>query len=91
MTHTTPALRISLTAQQYGYGTDRYKTITRLSTEERAAVLAGERIFLRAARASAKGPKGTFWRVATKCGAAIGPRVPAPDELALLRTITGLL
>jgi len=91
MTQTTPSLRISLTGQQSGYGSTKYKTVTHLTSDERAAVLAGDRVFLRAVRVSAKGPTGTFWRVATKCGAAIAPRVPAIDELALLRNSTGLI
>jgi hypothetical protein len=77
-----------MTAKQSGYGNDRYKNVTFLTPNERANVLADKKVFFRAARISAKGPKGTFWRVATKCGNAIGPRVPTPEEVAQLRAMT---
>lgn len=84
--------RIASTAQQSGYGSSsRFKTVTGLSTEECDAVQEGKRIFFRAARVSGKGPKGTFWRVATVCVKAIGLRVPTPEEVVGLRAQTHLL
>ncbi len=80
---------VSTTARQSGYGTDRYKRVTFLTPDERARVKSGERIFFLAERISAKGPKGTYWRVAEVCGASIGPRVPSLDEIALLRQRMG--
>jgi hypothetical protein len=90
MTNETPStFQISYTARQSGYGCDRYKHVTFLTPEERTKVFCGERIYFRAARVSAKGPSGTFWRVAKVCGPYIGPRVPTPDEVAALRSTTG--
>lgn len=82
-------MQISYTARQYGYGCDQYKKVTFLTPEERTKVFTGERIFFRAERVSAKGPAGTFWRVATVCGSAIGARVPTEQEVAALRSTTG--
>ena len=84
-----PIMQISYTAHQSGYGSDRYKNVTFLTPEERARVFLGERIFFRAARVSARGPAGTFWRVAKVCGQAIGPRVPTLEEVAALRSTRG--
>jgi hypothetical protein len=83
-------LYISKTAQQSGYGTDRYKKVVFLTADERVRVKSGEMVFFTAARLSARGPAGTFWRVATVCGLAIGPRVPKTDEVMWLRTKTGV-
>ena len=82
-------LYISRSAQQSGYGSDRYKTVTFLTADERAQVKSGEQIFFRATRVSAKGTNGTYWRVAKVCGAAIGPRVPSLEKIAALRAKTG--
>ena len=86
---TPTQMQFSNTARQSGYGSDRYKNVTFLTSEERAKVKAGERIFFRAERLSAKGSSGTFWRVAKVCGQSIGPRVPTPEEVAVLRSTTG--
>jgi hypothetical protein len=82
-------LYVSNTAQQSGYGCDRYKRVTFLTPDERERVKSGEQIFFLAQRISAKGPNGTFWRVAKVFGASIGPRVPSLEEIALLRQRTG--
>ena len=82
-------LYVSNTAQQSGYGSDRYKRVTFLTPEERERVKSGERIFFLAQRISAKGPNGTYWRVAKVFGASIGPRVPSLEETAILRKRTG--
>lgn len=87
----SPALYISATARQSGYGTDQYKKVTFLTPDERTRVQAGERVFFKAERLSAKGPAGTYWRVAKPCGAAIGPRVPKVEEVAQLRRATGIV
>ncbi|WP_144264421.1 hypothetical protein [Polaromonas sp. C04] len=87
----TAALKISSTAQQSGYGSDRYKRVTFMTTEERAMVRTGTRVFLRADRISARGPKGTKWRVAVRCENGFYPRVPTPEEIASLRASTGLV
>jgi hypothetical protein len=84
----SPSLYISTTAKQSGYGSERYKTVTFLTPDERANVRANKRVFFMAERISANGPKGTFWRVAKNCGKAIGPRVPTPEEVAQLRAMT---
>ena len=82
-------LYVSSTAQQSGYGSDQYKRVTFLTPLEREQVKSGERIFFLAQRISAKGPNGTYWRVAKVFGASIGPRVPSLEEIALLRQRTG--
>ena len=89
--NSNPTLYISRTAQQFGYGTDQYKKVTFLTADERTRVKSGEQIFFRAARISAKGPNGTYWRVAKVCGAAIGPRVPTLEEITELRRKTGTI
>jgi hypothetical protein len=90
-TNKSPSLYISKTAKQSGYGSDRYKRVTLLTPDERANVLSDKRIFFVAEKISAKGTQGTFWRVAKKCGMAIGPRVPTPEEVAQLRAMTKTL
>ena len=89
--NSNPILYVSRTAQQSGYGTDQYKKVTFLTADERARVKSGEQIFFRAARISAKGVNGTYWRVAKVCGSAIGPRVPSDEEIAELRRKTGII
>jgi hypothetical protein len=84
-------LYISNTAEQRGYGTDQYKKVAFLTADERVRVKSGERVFFTAARISARGPAGTFWRVAIVCGSAIGPRVPTSDEVMWLRTKSGVV
>lgn len=84
--------RISATAQQSGYGSSsRFKKVTGLTPEEGDAVQEGKRIFFRSTRVSGKGPKGTFWRVATVCGKTIGPRLPTTEEVVELLAQTHLL
>lgn len=87
--NTTTPLRISATGSQRGFGTDRYKFVDGLTADERAAALAGERVYFRAARLS-RGRTGTNWRVVYAPGSGVYPRVPTPAEVEALRTATGL-
>jgi hypothetical protein len=85
-----PKLRISRTAHQTGYGSDRYKCVVYLTPEERAAARAGETIFYRAARLSG-GNRGTQWRkVLPLHSGLMAPRVPSADEVTALHAATGL-
>ena len=89
-TQTEAIFQISPTAKQSGYGSG-FKRVTSLSDNEKADVLKGRRIFFRAERVSAKGHRGTFWRVTKTSERKIFPRVPTPDEVIALRSSTGLV
>ncbi|MCA9980455.1 MAG: hypothetical protein KDD89_06475 [Anaerolineales bacterium] len=77
------ALRISKTANQSGYGSDRYKSVTHLTKDERELVKNGVRVFFQSDRMSG-GRYGTYWRVAVYKNGYINPRVPTDEEIALL-------
>lgn len=88
---TSAPIYVSETACQIGYGSDRYKRVAGLTATEKALVKAGTIVFFRAERLSARGPSGTYWRMAKQCGRAIGPRVPSADDVSRLRAQFGLL
>jgi hypothetical protein len=80
---------ISSTATQNGYGSGRH-LVCGLTAHEQQSAVAGERVFYRAARASQKGPRGTFWRVVKAWGGQWYPRVPTMVEIDVLRAATGV-
>lgn len=88
---TSAPIYISETAFQVGYGSDRYKRVAGLTAAEKVMVKAGTTVFFQAERLSARGPSGTYWRMAKQCGRTIGPRVPTEDVVSRLRAEFGLL
>ena len=89
---TTNTLIISATGQQRGYGTHPHKSAVHFTEAEGVSIRAWGRVFFRAARLSARGEAGTFWRVAIKAfGNCTGffPRVPTPEEVKTLRAQAG--
>lgn len=75
---------VSKTARQSGYGTARWKTVTRLTPFEREAVREGIPVYFKADRPSG-GNHGTYWRVAKARGNGyIDPRVPSAEEVEML-------
>lgn len=85
---TTTTITVSATATQDGYGAGMHRVVG-LTAEERRRAMAGERVFYRAARASQKGPSGTYWRVVKADGSKMYPRVPTLQEIGVLRATTG--
>lgn len=83
-------LIISANAVQNGYGAGMHRVLG-LTEDEQQLAMAGERVFYRAASASRKGQTGTFWRVVKADGRQMYPRVPTLEEIATLRTETGVV
>lgn len=72
------AAMVSSTAQQRGFGTDRFKSVVFLTRAERAHVRSGGLVFFLSSAMSG-GSYGTYWRIAVDHGRyGIVPRVPDP-------------
>lgn len=82
-------LIISNTAVQRGSGSDRYKSVSFLTADERAAAIAGTPVFFRSAWLSG-GSHGTKWRRVHVNRGYVMPRVPDSEQLAALVAQTGL-
>ena len=82
-------MKISATAYQTGFGTDRYKAVCGLTREEKTAIKAGETIFFRSSARSG-GNHGTYWRVVSPRLRGrvwyFNPRVPSPVDVAALES-----
>ena len=78
-------IMISTTARQQGFGSDRWKSVSGLTAEERDAARSGALVLFQGSRRSG-GNHGTCWRKAVPSrGGWTGrfmPRVPSIEELA---------
>jgi hypothetical protein len=77
---------ISKTAIQNGCGTDRYKSVTHLTKEEREAARTETPVYFKSAYLSG-GSHGTHWRVVLYRFGRYYPRVPAAETIAMLETV----
>ncbi len=73
-------MRISETAEQHGFGSSRWKWVSRLSDEERKATRRGEAVYFKSTRLSG-GRWGVYWRRAEWNGKAYIPRTVTAIEL----------
>ncbi len=74
---------ISKTAVQNGTGTDMWKTVNRMTDEERAAARAGTPVYFQSFARSG-GAYGTYWRQAVPKNGRFVPRVPDAQTVAML-------